>query len=94
MTKRSLELHTPEVRRITLPRTPVNKDPLVGGSAEQLSATVAQRAQHRREHGIDLGQVRPYVIRFFYRDELRVENLIRRLLRSSHHLIPIVLPSL
>jgi hypothetical protein len=34
------------------------------------------------------------VIRFFYRDELRVENLIRRLLRSSHHLIPIVLPSL
>jgi hypothetical protein len=60
----------------------------------ELSATGAQRAQNSGEHRINFGQVRPYVIRFFYRDELRVGDLIRRLLCSSHHLIPIVLPSL
>jgi hypothetical protein len=60
----------------------------------ELSATGAQRAHNSAKQRINLGQVRPYVIRFFYRDELRVEHLIRRLLRSSHHLIPIVLPSL
>jgi hypothetical protein len=54
----------------------------VGGVAEQLSATAVQRAlEPRGSTGSTSARCAPYVIRFFYRDELRVGYLIRCLLR-------------